>query len=114
MEIQPEDPMVQGRLAWLRATCSEASLRNSAEAIELAQRANQLCGGKRPDVLDALAAAYAAAGWFPEALATARKALELARQQHNQALVDALQDRITRYEAGKPYLQVPLAPGASP
>ena len=49
-------------------------------------------------------------GWFPEALATARKAQELARQQHNQALVDALQDRITRYEAGKPYRQTPMAP----
>ena len=110
MEIQPEDPMVQGRLAWLRATCSEASLRNSAEAVELAQRANQLCGGKRPDVLDALAAAYAAAGWFPEALATARKALELARQQNNRALADALQDRIACYEAGKPYRQRPTAP----
>ena len=31
--------------------------------------------GRQPEMLDALAAAYAAAGWFPEAVATARQAL---------------------------------------
>ena len=36
-------------------------------------RANQLPGGEQPDVLDTLAAAYAEAGRFPEALATAPK-----------------------------------------
>jgi tetratricopeptide (TPR) repeat protein len=114
LQIQSADPMVQRSLAWLRATCPDPSLRNGAEAVELAQRANQLSGGKRPEVLDTLAAAYAEAGWFPEAVATARKALELARQQNNRALADALQDRITRYEAGRPYRQTPMAPVASP
>jgi tetratricopeptide (TPR) repeat protein len=110
LKIRPRDPRAQRSLAWLRATCADASLQNGAEAIELAQQANQLTGGKQPEVLDTLAAAYAAAGWFPEALATARKALELARQRNNHALVDALQDRITRYEAGKPYRETPMAP----
>ena len=57
-------------LAWLRATCPKASLRNAAEAVECAERANQLCGGRQPNVLDALAAAYAEAGRFPDALTT--------------------------------------------
>jgi tetratricopeptide (TPR) repeat protein len=114
LEIQPNDPMVQRSLAWLLATCSDASLGNGAEAVQLAQRANQLSGGKQPEVLDALAAAYASAGWFPEALATARKALELARQQDNRVLADALQDRITLYEAGRPYHQTPVVPLSSP
>ena len=55
------------------ATSPEARLRNGAEAVELARRANQLSDGKRADVLDTLAAAYAAAERFPEALATVRK-----------------------------------------
>jgi Flp pilus assembly protein TadD len=114
LEIQPKDPMAQRSLAWLRATCADASRRKGAEAVELAERANQLTGGKRPDVLDALAAAYAAAGWFPEAVAAGRKALELARQQNDRALADALQDRITCYEAGRSYRQVPVAPRSSP
>ncbi len=101
--------MVQRSLAWLRATCSDPSLRNGAEAVELAQRANQLSGGQRPEMLDTLAAAYAEAEWFPEAVATARKALELARQQNNPALAEAVQERITKYEAGRPYRQMPMA-----
>ncbi len=105
MKSQPKDPMVARKLAWLRATCPEASLRDGPEAIELAQRANNRCGGRRPDVLDTLAAAYAESGWFPEALAAARKALQLAKQQNSPALADALRARIALYEAGKPYRQ---------
>ncbi len=54
-------------------------------------------------MLDTMAAAYAEAGRFPEAMATARQALELARQQNNQALLEGLRARIARYEAGKPF-----------
>jgi tetratricopeptide (TPR) repeat protein len=109
LKMQPQDPMALRSLAWLRATCPDASLRNAAEAVELAQRANQLCGEKQPEVLDTLAAAYAATGWFPEAVATARKALELARQQDNRPLADTLQERLSGYEAGRPYRQHPLS-----
>ncbi len=95
-------------------TCPEASLRNGGEAIEHARRAERLSGGQRVDVLDTLAAAQAEAGRFPEALATARKALELARQQHNQALADTLRTRIALYEAGKPYHEAPSASPPAP
>jgi tetratricopeptide (TPR) repeat protein len=110
LKISPDDVESQKNLAWLRATCSEASLRNSAEAVKLAERADRLSGGKRPDVLDTLAAAYAAAGWFNEALTTARKALDLARQQNHRTLAEALQSRIKLYEAGKPYRQASPSP----
>ncbi len=112
LKINPKHARVHSSLAWLRATCPQAAFRNGVEAVEHAQRASQLCGGMRPEVLNALAAAYAEAGWFPEALATARKALELARQQNNHALAEALQERIARYETGKPYRQ-PLSSPAS-
>ncbi len=105
LQIAPRDATAHSRLAWLLATCPELSLRNGAEAVEHAERASQLCGGKRPDVLDALAASYAEAGWFPEALATARRALKLATQQHDQVLANAVQARIDLYESGKPYRQ---------
>ena len=72
LKLQPDHVEAQTILAWLRATCPQASLRNGAEAIEHARRADQLCGGRRPDVLDCLAASYAEAGRFPEALATAQ------------------------------------------
>jgi tetratricopeptide (TPR) repeat protein len=109
LKIQPGNPDFQKNLAWLRATCPKAALRNGAEAIDLARRADRLCAGQRPDVLDTLAAAYAEASWFPEALATAGKALKLAKQQDARALADAIQARIALYEAGKPYHETQIS-----
>ncbi len=109
LKIAPDDAEAQNNLAWLLATCPDAALRNSARAVELAERANRRCGGKQASVLDTLAAAYASAERFPEALATACKAQEFARQQENKALTDALQARIALYEAGKPYREVASA-----
>jgi hypothetical protein len=76
-------------------------------------QANRLCKGTQPEVLDALAAAYAETGWFPEALATARRAVELATRQKNPAFADALRTRIALYEAGRPFHQM-QPPTASP
>jgi tetratricopeptide (TPR) repeat protein len=99
--------------AWALATSPIGSVRNGAEAVELARRANQFCGGRQPLVLDVLAAAYAEAGRFPEALETASKALRLATQQNNRASATALQARITLYKAGKPFHQ-PLPASSVP
>jgi tetratricopeptide (TPR) repeat protein len=105
LKIRPAFAMAHCKLAWLRATCPSASLRNGAEAIEHALQARRLCAGKKPEILDTLAAAYAEAGSFPEALATAREALELAARQNDTALADLLHDRIALYAAGKPFHQ---------
>jgi tetratricopeptide (TPR) repeat protein len=107
LQIQPDSLETQKNLAWLRATCPLASLRNGGEAIEHARRADQLCGGKRADVLDTLAAAYAEAGRFAEALSTARKALDLATRQKDRAMADLLRTRIALYEVGKPFHEPP-------
>ena len=114
LQIKPDHPEAHNNLAWLLATCPQASLRNGAEAVEHAEQANRLSGGKQPDVLDTLAAAYAEAGQFPEAVTSACKALELARQQNKRALVDALRAHIALYEAGKPYHQTPAASAPPP
>ena len=105
-EIQPRYLMAHGALAWLLATCPESSLRDGAAAVEHARWASQRSSGQ-PEVLDVLAAAYAEAGRFPEAVATARKALHQATQKNKRGLADALRGRIALYEAGKPYRQTP-------
>jgi hypothetical protein len=61
-------------------------------------------------VLDTLAAAYAEVGWFAEALSTARQALELATQQKDAVLADAVRARIALYAAGKAFHE--KAPGS--
>lgn len=104
LESQPNDIGAQNNLAWVLATCPDASLRNGVKAVELAQQANQLSGGQNPALLDTLAAAYAEAGNFPEAVTTAQKALQLIEPQTNAAsAVNDLRRQLKCYQAGSPY-----------
>jgi tetratricopeptide (TPR) repeat protein len=103
LQIEPADSAVQNDLAWLLATSSEASLRNGARAVELAQQANNLAGGKNPIILHTVAAAYAEAGRFSEAVETAQRALHLAEAQSNTVLTGQLQSEMKLYQAGSPF-----------
>jgi tetratricopeptide (TPR) repeat protein len=53
LRIAPVNPIVQNNLAWLLATCPEASLRDGKEAVDLAHQANVLTGGEKPIILHA-------------------------------------------------------------
>ena len=86
-------------LAWLLARTSDASLRNSAKAVALAEQTRQLTGGGNPLVLRTLAAAYAEEGSFGPATVTALRGLELATKQKNDALAATVQKEIQLYEA---------------
>jgi hypothetical protein len=56
-------------------------------------------------MLDTLAAAYAEAGMFSQARETLGKALALARQQSNPALVKKLKTRRLLYDVDTPFHQ---------
>ncbi|MGO8743220.1 MAG: tetratricopeptide repeat protein, partial [Limisphaerales bacterium] len=103
LHIKPDYAEAQNTLAWVLATCPLASLRDGNKAVELAQRANQLTGDGNPVVLRTLAAAYAEAGRFPEAVATAQRALQMAGTQSNPALADAIRSQMKLYQAGLPF-----------
>jgi tetratricopeptide (TPR) repeat protein len=105
LQLQPNHVETLGRLAWALATHPDASIRNGAEAVELAGRGVRLSGAQDSAALDALAAAYAEAGRFPEARAALGKALELATQRQDRALADVLRSRLVRYESDQPYRQ---------
>ncbi len=105
LEIKPSFPAAQNNLAWVRATASQASLRNGNQAVELAQRANQLTGGENPIILHTLAAAYAETGRFSDAMRSAQKAIELAQAAGQQDLAEQLNGELKLYEAGFPFHQ---------
>ena len=73
---QPDSVEALNNLAWLLATCPDAGVRNGAEAVRYAERAYRLPPVKGLCVPGTLAAAYAEAGRFKEAVATAEKAVE--------------------------------------
>jgi tetratricopeptide (TPR) repeat protein len=103
LQLEPNDPEVQNRLAWLLATGPKASLRNGNKAVELARQANALTGGENPIILNTLAAAFAEAGRFPEAVETAQRALRLAEAQSDTTLAGTLQFELKLYQAGSPF-----------
>lgn len=103
LQAQPDLVQALDEAAWVMATSREASVRNGAEAVELAERAVQVSGGQQPRILATLAASYAEAGQFPKAVETAHRALNLAAQQNNRQLAGGLNAMLVRYEAGTPF-----------
>jgi tetratricopeptide (TPR) repeat protein len=107
LEINPDQVNVELNLAWLLATSPEASLRNGARAVALATQADQSGGGGNPMILRALAAAYAEARSYELAASTARRALDLAVTQKNDALAASLREDVKLYETGAPLRETP-------
>jgi tetratricopeptide (TPR) repeat protein len=105
LQIEPDNVEALNNLAWVLATCPQASLRNGNKAVALAQRANQLTGDGNPVVLGTLAAAYAEAGRFNDAMRSAQKAIELARAAGQQDMVEQFNGELKLYEAGLPFHQ---------
>jgi Flp pilus assembly protein TadD len=79
-QLAPGQPDLLNNLAWLLATDPDDSVRNGAEAVTLAQRACELTERQQPALLGTLAAAYAEAGQFPEAIRVAEEAVALAQR----------------------------------
>lgn len=105
LKIQPDSAMFQNNLArviWAFATSPIPSMRNGPRAVELAQQANTLAGGKSPVVLRVLAAADAENGDFHAALEIGQQALAQAQQEQNSVLCDALRQDMACYQAGSP------------
>lgn len=109
LELRPDYPGACNNFAWVLATTPQPSIRNGARAVELAQRANQLTSGGNLVILRTLAAAYAEAGRFPEAIETANQALQLATTQGNSAWANTLQKEAGLYLAASPLRDPPPA-----
>jgi tetratricopeptide (TPR) repeat protein len=102
LAIKPSDMAFQNNLAWLLATCPEASLRDGPKAVALARQANAIAGGKNPVILRTCAAAFAEAGQFREAIASDQQALELARAAGRQDMAEQFSAELDRYAARRP------------
>jgi Tfp pilus assembly protein PilF len=103
LEIDPDLVEVLNNLAWLLATCPEASLRNGPEAVQLALKACELTRFRRTIMVGTFAAAYAEAGLFTEAAATAQRACALATEEGDRGLLARNQQLLELYRAGKAY-----------
>lgn len=102
LAIDPENPLLGNNLAWVLATFPEPAGRNGLRAVELAERASRRLQGNNRWILGTLAAAYAEAGRFPEAIATTEQALRLAEGEGDASHASLLKSHLGTYQAGLP------------
>ena len=100
-------------LAWILATDPDATNRNGAEAVQLAERACALTDRQIPVLVGTLAAAYAEAGRFKEAIETAQQARDLAQAAGQPEVAEKNRQLLELYRSGQAYREPPPAPGAS-
>jgi tetratricopeptide (TPR) repeat protein len=103
LRMQPDNAKVLGWLAWVLATSRDDAVRNGPRAVELARKAAALTQKSDPRILDSLAAAYAEAGQFTAAAATAEAAIELASKTNQTALAAEFQQQLALYRKLRPF-----------
>jgi len=78
LRLQPDFSDALNQIAWILSTNPDPKLGSSREAVQFSKRACEISQFKQPGCLTTLSAAYAQAGQFSAAIATAQKARALA------------------------------------
>lgn len=108
LRLDATSPVAMNSLAWLRATCPDASFRDPAKALELARKAGELFAWAYPTNFSTLAAAHASAGDFAAAIEAQEKAIALqARKPSTPRERKEFAARLALYKAGTPYRDEP-------
>jgi tetratricopeptide (TPR) repeat protein len=113
LAMAPDLVPALNNLAWILATDRGVTNRNGAEAVQLAQRACVLTGYQTPVLIGTLAAGYAEAGRFKEAVDTARRARDLALAARQPDVAEKNRQLLGLYQSGRAYHQPPVGNGAS-
>jgi len=103
LSLKPDYPEALNNLAWILATCADDRVRAGKEAVRCAERACQLTGFKQASMVGTLAAAYAEAGRFADAVTNAETAVKLATAAGNTNFAAINQQLLKLYQSGKPW-----------
>ncbi len=109
LRIKPNYLEAANSLAWQLATVNPSEGGDPNQALALAQKICDGTGYQVPECLDTLAAAFAATGNFNDAIAAAKRGIDLARAGGDTQLVGAIENRLQMYQSGQPYLASPAA-----
>jgi len=112
LKITDDPAELANNLAWLLATCRDETQRDGEAAVRFAELAHRATLAEDPGVTDTLAAAYAEAGRFEDAVRTQKRAIELARFVRPQVVAE-FQERLALFEKHQPYREKPSTRPAS-
>jgi tetratricopeptide (TPR) repeat protein len=101
LRLDPRHANALNNLAWVEATCPDATFRDGRKALEQATRACELTGWKVPAYLGTLAAACAEIGDFTTALSWQNMALE--DPEYCKNFGTQARECVQLYEVRKPY-----------
>jgi Flp pilus assembly protein TadD len=104
LRISPNLHAISNRLAWMLATCGDHRLRDPDESIRLSEASAHATKFNDPSILDTLAAGYAAAGRFEEAIRTAKWAVGLHKQGGQHAGAAEIRKRLSLYRRNRAYV----------
>jgi arylsulfatase A-like enzyme/Tfp pilus assembly protein PilF len=110
LELDPDSYDGLNSMSWLQAASMIDGIRNPRQAIDFALKACEISGYRKPEAIDTLAVAYAAAGDFQKAIETAQKAIEVVNSRGDDGFAGRIQKRLDLYRQGKTYLDPQLIP----
>lgn len=102
IELNPKNDSAYNNISGLLATCADAKYRNGAKAVEFAKKAMEIAPNNY-EISDTLAAAYAEAGQFEEAVNTQEKAIEMLDEKDRARYLSEFTERLNLYKARKPW-----------
>ncbi len=101
LEINPRYADAYNQIAWILAICPDETYRNGAKAVKMAQKAVEFNPGA--NTLNTLAAAYAEAGKFGDAVKTQKRVISLLNKEGRTEELAEQTERLRLYNAHKPW-----------
>lgn len=108
-KLMPERGEPHNNMAWILATCWNEAYRNGELAVRHAERAVKLLKESAPS-LDTLAAAYAEAGRFPEAVATQERVVAMCEKQPEGCNLASARRHLAAYREGQAWRDTSARP----
>ena len=103
MNSETNSVVVKNNLAWFLAANQKSSLRDGNQAVILAESACEQTQYQEPTLIGTLAAAYAEAGRFSNAVVSCKQARDLAQKLGQTEIASKNEELLRLYESDKAY-----------
>lgn len=96
LKLKPSYFITLNDFAWILATCSNKSYRNGSRAVALAEKAVK--SFRSAEILDTLAAAYAEAGRFDDAVKIQEESIDIQKKTESNFFLSDSLERLKSYQ----------------